>query len=496
MSGKKRRGSAMAVVEKEIHGRVTGEQNIKLSEEPCDGYGFNINTNKAEEIFAKFGKDTEVLVNMRVQGIAEDRVRINQVKVIKPEDMFSVIIPDASIPKDMDEIENISSCICEAFGSFDIEMRSNEVLNRISSLVNSKNSFYGVKIVDKAQYLDCLEFKRELKANLNNISILVQIVDSVIYQSKACIDIYELARFNDDKDDVDFGNQWEDNYYIPESIRPLIPVIFNIVNGKTPYYNLILLGESGSGKTSFAAALAQQLGFNYAEVNCAMITDPEQWFIERGARDGSTFTEQTIFSDALQQGNCVICLDEINRLKGDLANPLLPILDDRRYFEVAGNQYPLGSKIVFVMSANIGFQYSGTFSIDAALRNRAMAACKFGDLPLEIEEELIARLFGFDTSMAMEIASMFNRVRNIIRGKDANDHNGNYTDNIIGVDVSTRALINLSRLIANGMTMPDAITFSIVNNIPDDVVKPKDLLDFLSREFINEEASAKRRFVK
>lgn len=227
------------------------------------------------------------------------------------------------------------------------------------------------------------------------------------------------------------------------------------------WLNLLLKGQSGYGKTTKLEALAKFLEVPFILVNCAVIQDPESWFGQSEARDGSTLFDETEFSRAIQDGKCVICLDEINRISTEVANPLLSILDNSRKVTVHNKVINVAPGIVFGATVNLGIKYAGTFVMDAALLNRFDGGIEVFPMAQRDEQKLIRKLFPElsedDVTSIMAVVKEF---------RETVERQG------IDVDVSTRSSIKIANMMKYGMNIHEAIKFVILNMTSPDDRKP------------------------
>lgn len=152
---------------------------------------------------------------------------------------------------------------------------------------------------------------------------------------------------------------------------------------------VMLTGPSGFGKTTAAKQLAKKLGFNFVKVDCSTLQEPTEIVHTISFRDGKTVYDETEFVTAIKAGKCVILFDELNRAYPNVLNTLLPVLDDTRTLTVGTQKYEVADDIVFVATTNIGQQYVGTFSSDAALLNRFSLSAPVGELTGEEEAMIV-----------------------------------------------------------------------------------------------------------
>lgn len=231
---------------------------------------------------------------------------------------------------------------------------------------------------------------------------------------------------------------------------------FGIVDKLAKTYGkaaLFFVGKSGFGKTSMARALAEHTNRKYVRINCAAVRDPEEWFGIREARDGSTTFEPTQFSEALSYGDTVICLDEVNRLEPWLLNALFPLLDDDGATEIHGKRFEVAKNTVFVMTINVGWQYTGVFQLDEAFSNRADLVVKVGRLSITAESEVL-RALGLGDDDASRIVKVAMKL-----------------ESVVTTDCSTRATRNIAKLVVAGMTIKEAFEAVIISRLDESETK-------------------------
>lgn len=214
--------------------------------------------------------------------------------------------------------------------------------------------------------------------------------------------------------------------------------------------NMFVSGPSGYGKTSMAKAFAERTGRSFQRFNCALVSDTEEWFGYREARDGSTIFCPTEFTTMVSEGNCVILLDEFNRIEPWLSNSLMPLLDDARETVVHGERIAVGDNVVFVKTCNIGYQYVGTFEIDKAQKNRNDIYLEVGPLSKAVEVQLLQDRSGIKARDAEQIVSVMEQLRRDAAAEDSD------------VDVTTRSSLKVAYLMAVGLDARTAFEFAVV----------------------------------
>lgn len=210
-----------------------------------------------------------------------------------------------------------------------------------------------------------------------------------------------------------------------------------------------LRGPSGYGKTTIPQTFAKLYEKTLVFINCATITDPEEWFGIRGIRNQETVFEEKSLVSALEGGDSVILFDEINRAQTWVLNALFSILDDTGEIEVGGRTIKVGKGISFFMTSNEGGQFVGTSELDVALTNRVEIGIIVNELPAEVEIA-IANKF----AIVQDAVRTVQTIRAIRRSVEAAG---------IPIDVSTRVLIKVCKQLADGMGLQEACINTIAN---------------------------------
>lgn len=217
--------------------------------------------------------------------------------------------------------------------------------------------------------------------------------------------------------------------------------------------NLLLIGASGNGKTSLALALAEQNKMSFVKVNCSVVRDTEEWFGYREAVSGSTKFIATDFTKAVEAGNAVILLDELNRLEPYLHNSLMPLLDETRETHVHGKDIKCGPNVIFVSTMNVGNGFVGTFILDNAMKNRMDATIAVQQLTADEEIKLMVERTKCSEAAAKEIEQSLTKIRGVI------------SKNKLDLDASTRTALKLAKLVSVGeLTIREAFQVVVINN--------------------------------
>lgn len=258
------------------------------------------------------------------------------------------------------------------------------------------------------------------------------------------------------------------NIYISDSDRAVLETVRRIAGEKPA--KVMMVGASGYGKSSIPQQMASEWDMQFVRIDCATITDQEEFFGYRGIKGGDTMQEDgtpifnpSPFTKAVTEGNCVVVLDELNRIDPYIQNVLFPMLDHAAQTTIANHTIKVGPNVVFFATVNVGYKFTGTFQIDAALTNRFTVSIKVGALPELIETALLQAREGLSRELARHVVKFMQLVR------DMNEHNK------IEIDASTRMSLQLASLIANGLDPKTSVYYCICNKV--DEKSSKQILD-------------------
>lgn len=218
--------------------------------------------------------------------------------------------------------------------------------------------------------------------------------------------------------------------------------------------SLVLKGPTGCGKTRFVEAMAYDLGRPLITVAChddLTTADLVGRYLLRG--------DETVWVDgpltrAVREG--AICyLDEVVEARQDTTVVLHPLADYRRQLPIERLGITLDAAPGFglVVSYNPGYQ-SVLKDLKDSTRQR-MVAIEFDFPEPEVEEGIVAHESGVDRATAAELVKFGQAIRRLETGG-------------LREVASTRVLIAAGRLIAEGLTMPDAARAAIAGPLTDD----------------------------
>jgi nitric oxide reductase NorQ protein len=166
---------------------------------------------------------------------------------------------------------------------------------------------------------------------------------------------------------------------------------------------ILLRGPQGCGKTVITEAIAGALGYTYVYANANAAIEPTDFvarFELRQAEGGGAETtwlpspmlEAILEADRQPDRRFAVFLDELNRCRETARNGLMSALDATRaiYDPIIGSFRRIPANVQFIAAVNVGSQFTGTTSIDAATLDR-FAPVTLDYPPPAVEQRLIER---------------------------------------------------------------------------------------------------------
>ena len=236
-------------------------------------------------------------------------------------------------------------------------------------------------------------------------------------------------------------------YYIkPDDYKVIARNIFRGVN-------TVLTGPAGTGKTEILLMLCQMFGFPCHVYHMGAMQDPVAQLLgsHRIGQDGKSVFEYARFVDEIQQPGFIL-FDELSRAPSVAHNILYPVLDNQRMLTVDGagtnekRVFKVHPDCHFLATANVGEEYTGTFELDKAIKERFMFV-EMGFIPHEEEVKLLMNRTNIKRTDADNIVNTATTIRSA------------YFKDDLKTAVSTRETLRAAAMVADGFTTLMAMTY-------------------------------------
>lgn len=217
--------------------------------------------------------------------------------------------------------------------------------------------------------------------------------------------------------------------------------------------NSLILGPTGAGKTELISNIAATMGLPLTIFDMGTMTDPISSLVGSHiitVKDGVTSSSfmKSRFSEVIQRPGIGL-MDEVNRMALSASNLLFPCLDFRRelameYCFEDSAPIKVHPDFVFIATANLGSQYTGTHKIDRALLDRFMLIEMD---PLTTNQIKKTLKYQFPSILPAEIDK-------IVKCYDA--INKSHADYVLSFNLSLRHLRMIIELVVDGFTIYDS----------------------------------------
>lgn len=245
------------------------------------------------------------------------------------------------------------------------------------------------------------------------------------------------------------------------------------MNKETPYYHAIgkeievfehayknkipflLKGPTGTGKSRFIEYMAHKLDKKLITISCheeTSSTDLIGRYIIKGAETQWLDGPLTI---AIKEG-AIIYLDEIAEARPDVIVVIHSLTDHRRelFIDKLGITVKAQNDFMLTASFNPGYQ-KGFKELKPSTRQRFIAT-SFAYPEEKIEADILINETGIDLATAKKLVNIATKIRNL-------------TELGLAETVSTRLLVDASKLIHSGLPKRLSVEVSIVQPLTDDL---------------------------
>lgn len=259
-----------------------------------------------------------------------------------------------------------------------------------------------------------------------------------------------------DKDTVDYGGVKLRVIHSKDQLVPLEaePVLLKnserraIGTALEQNMPVLLIGETGTGKTSIVRHLAYITKRPYVRIGMTGFTTPDELIGSKSVKDGETYYEDGIIVDGMRRGSLLV-LDEVNATSPDCMFIVHQLLDDDRRITLPNGEV-IRPHPEFRVMATMNPEYEGTRGLNKAFLDRFGVSLVIDVLPPDKETELITER----ASVKAEVAQTLVTIGTMLRKA--------YAESKIGTFVSTRALIGIAKL-SKAMPLQQAFSVGLVN---------------------------------
>ena len=218
----------------------------------------------------------------------------------------------------------------------------------------------------------------------------------------------------------------------------------------------MMIGPSGSGKTELVMLACRKLGIDCSVYDMGSMYDPVAGLlgVHRLQQGGVSVFDYAKFTQDIQKPG-VVLLDELSRAPVTTNNILFPCLDSRRELpvEMAGGDgmrsIAVHPDCVFIATANVGAEYTGTMSLDRALVGRFFPL-ELDYMPCTEEAKVLAKRCGVSAQDAANIVAVAETVRSL------------YAKQEISCSISTRETLQAGQLVSDGWTALEAMELTFL----------------------------------
>ena len=218
----------------------------------------------------------------------------------------------------------------------------------------------------------------------------------------------------------------------------------------------MMIGPSGSGKTELVMLACRKLGIDCSVYDMGSMYDPVAGLlgVHRLQQGGVSVFDYAKFTQDIQKPG-VVLLDELSRAPVTTNNILFPCLDSRRSLpvEMAGGDgmrsIAVHPECVFIATANVGAEYTGTMSLDRALVGRFFPL-ELDYMPCTEEAKVLTKRCGIGAQDAANIVAVAETVRSL------------YSKQEISCSISTRETLQAGQLVSDGWTALEAMELTFL----------------------------------
>lgn len=234
-------------------------------------------------------------------------------------------------------------------------------------------------------------------------------------------------------------------FYLPEEVIRVLGSLEKL--SRIHPVNILIVGRQGCGKSSLIHQFAACYERPFAIFQIGQLSEPGQLFGEHALKGGDTYYQEFLFPKAITTPDCVIHLEEINRPEHPKAlNELFSVLSENRSIWVDQlGLIKVAPGVVFFASMNEGEEFTGTDTLDVALRDR-FYIIPVDYLPSETEKKVLVNKTGITEEDADLILKVIGNLR---------------SDPHVDAVISVRHSLMIAELMAAGAPLREALVYSL-----------------------------------
>jgi len=211
----------------------------------------------------------------------------------------------------------------------------------------------------------------------------------------------------------------------------------------------LLIGETGTGKTSAIRELAFLRKQGYTRINMHGYATPDDLIGSKSVKNGSTYYEQGILTKAMTEGHITV-LDELNATPPDCLFIIHGLLDEDKRISLPNGDIVKPHKD-FRFFATMNPDYEGTRGLNRAFIDRFSVILNVEVLKPQNETNVLMQRTGLKQEMVEKMVMLAHM------GRKA------YAEQKTLTFISTRSLLQWAGLVKHGLDIKKAFQTSIVN---------------------------------
>lgn len=218
--------------------------------------------------------------------------------------------------------------------------------------------------------------------------------------------------------------------------------------------SVLLIGETGTGKTTMLNELAKEHGRELIRVSLNGATSTDDLLGKMLAKDGSTYFQYGILVDAMKHGHWIV-FDEMNACLPEVLFTIHSLLDDDRKVTLIENDGEVirpVNEFRFFACINPSDGYAGTKEMNQALVSRFGGVFIVDVFPTD-KELAVLKYHKIEDTHSFPLVNLANKLRDMRSKGD------------IYTFVSTRDIIQAGLMAQAGMNLNLAIQFGIMNKL-------------------------------